>query len=42
MFLHPGAEILISSTDDVTNITNVKTISIVQITAHSIAAIPSK
>ena len=42
MFLHQGTDIVINSTDAVTNITNLKTIRKVQIPAHCTAAIQTK
>ena len=42
MFFHQGTDILVTSIDAVTNITNLETTSNVQLPAHSIAAIPAK
>ena len=42
MFLHEGTNILINSIDAVGNVTNLQTISNVQIPVHYITTIPTK
>ena len=42
MFLHQGTNVLIISVDIITNVTNLKTISNVQIPSHSTVTLPTE